>query len=145
VANWIEVRYERFQELMPEFEAILAQTPNESDTRLKVLDRLLFDVLDWKHEAIYTEPPTEAGYIDYLLTTGEHRGVVVIEAKRAGLLAPATKNDELMHVSLSGPVVKPLISGIKQAMSYALENGVAVGVVTDGCTWLFFRASKNRR
>jgi hypothetical protein len=47
-----------------------------------------------------------------------------------------------MHVSLSGPVVKPLMPGIKQAMGYAMENGVAVAAVSDGNTWLFFKASR---
>ena len=77
-----------------------------------------------------------------LLTTGERRGVLVIEAKRAGLLQPATKTNEIMHVSLTGPVVKPLVPGIKQAMRYAMENGVSVAAVADGNTWLFFKASR---
>src|SRR5262249_31003704 len=87
-------------------------------------------------------PPTESGYIDYLLTIGDRRGAMVLEAKKAGLLQPATKTKDLMIVSLSGPVVKPLMAGIKQAMGYALENGVAVAAVTDGSTWLFCRASR---
>ena len=115
---------------------------NESDTRLKVVDRILFEVLNWKHESVFTEPPTQSGYIDYLLTTGEHRGVLVIEAKRAGHLKPATKSNEVMHVALTGPVVKPLVPGINQAMNYAMENGVSVAVVADGNTWLFFKASR---
>ena len=142
MANSIDPAYERFLALKPTLEAALAGAPNESDTRLKVLDRVLFEVLDWKQEAVFTEPPTPSGYIDYLLTAGEKRGVLVIEAKRSGLLRPATKGDEVMHVALSGPVVKPLLGGIKQAMQYALENGVPVAVVSDGSTWLFFRASR---
>ncbi len=47
-----------------------------------------------------------------------------------------------MHVALTGPVVKPLLDGIKQAMTYAMEQGVAVACVTDGNTWLFFKASR---
>ena len=67
---------------------------------------------------------------------------MVIEAKKVGLLKPATRSHDLMVVALSGPVVKPLLPGIKQAMGYATENGVAVAVVTDGNTWLFFKASR---
>jgi hypothetical protein len=66
----------------------------------------------------------------------------VVEAKRQGRLQPATKSSDVMHVSLSGPVVQPLLPGIKQAMSYALEQGVPVACVTDGNTWLFFKASR---
>ncbi|MDP2367236.1 ATP-binding protein [Rhodoferax sp.] len=142
MANSIDPAYERFLALKPEIEAALKTKPNESDTRLKVLDRVLFEALEWKREAVFTEPPTAAGYIDYLLTIGERRGALVIEAKRSGLLQPATKGDEVMNVALTGPVVKPLLSGIKQAMTYATENGVAVAAVTDGNTWLFFKASR---
>jgi hypothetical protein len=142
MTNSIDPAYERFLKLKPEIEAALSVKPNESDTRLKVLDRFLFEILEWKHEAVFTEPPTPSGYIDYLLTIGERRGAMVIEAKRSGLLHPATKSDEVMYVALSGPVVKPLMPGIKQALTYAMENGVSVAVVTDGNTWLFFKASR---
>jgi predicted type IV restriction endonuclease len=142
MANSIDPAYNRFITLKPEIEAAFKTSPNESDTRLKVLDRFLFEVLEWKQEAIFTEPPTPSGYIDYLLTIGERRGAVIIEAKRFKLLQPATKGDEVMHVALSGPVLKPLLPGIKQALNYAMENGVPVAAVTDGNTWLFFRASR---
>ena len=142
MTNAIEHAHERLSALQSEIEACFLGHPNESDTRLKVLDRILFEVLNWQHEAVFTEPHTDSGYIDYLLTTGERRGVLVIEAKRAGLLQPATKTNEIMHVSLTGPVVKPLVPGIKQAMRYAMENGVSVAAVADGNTWLFFKASR---
>src|SRR5471030_2934082 len=100
MANSIDPAYERLFKLKPEIEAALKGKPNESDTRLKVLDRFLFEVLEWKHEAVFTEPHTASGYIDYLLTIGERRGALVIEAKRLGLLEPATKGDEVMHVAL---------------------------------------------
>ena len=142
MSNTIDPAFERFTNLEAEIRAALAAGQNESDTRLKVLDRILFESLGWKHEAVFTEPPTVSGYIDYLLTIGERRGAVVIEAKKVGLLKPATKSQDLMSVALSGPVAKPLVPGIKQALGYATENGVAVAVVTDGNTWLFFRASR---
>src|SRR5260370_17827451 len=76
------------------------------------------------------------------MRVGENTNVMVVEAKRQGKLQPATKSSEVMHVNLSGPVVKPLLPGIKQAMSYALEQGVPVACVTGGNTWFFFKASR---
>jgi predicted type IV restriction endonuclease len=142
MTNSIDPAYERFLELKSEIEAALKAKPNESDTRLKVLDRFLFEVLEWNQKAVFTEPPTTSGYIDYLLTIGERRGAMIIEAKRSGLLQPVTKGDEVMHVALSGPVLKPLLPGIRQAMAYATDNGIAVAALTDGNTWLFFKASR---
>ena len=118
MANSIDQAYERLLKIKAEIEAAIAVGPNEADTRLKVLDRILFEVLEWKREAVFTEPPTPSGYIDYLLTIGERRGAMIIEAKKVGRLEPGTKTDEVMNVTLSGPVVKPLMDGIKQAMNY---------------------------
>ena len=142
MTNPIDQAHDLFCQLQPEIEASFSAQPNESDTRLKILDRTLFEVLSWNHDAVFTEPATDSGFIDYLLTTGERRGVLVIEAKRYGLLTPATKSQEVMFVALSGPVVKPLVPGIRQALTYATENGVSVAAVTDGNTWLFFKASR---
>lgn len=119
----IDAAFERLVALEAELRAGLKAGQNESDTRLKVLDRMLFEVLGWKHDPVLTEPHTNSGYIDYLLTIGERRGAMVIEAKRVDKLAPATKSSELMHVALNGPVVKPLSAGIKQAMVYATGKG----------------------
>jgi len=142
MASLIDDAYERLLKIRAEIEAVIAVGPNEADTRLKVLDRFLFEVLGWKHESVFAEPPTPSGYIDYKLTIGEQRGAMIVEAKKVGRLKPGTKSDEVMTVALSGPVVKPLMDGIKQAMMYAVENGVPVAAVTDGNTWLFFRASR---
>lgn len=142
MTNSIDQAYERLLKIKSEIEVALLTGPNESDTRLKVLDRFLFEVLEWKHEAVFTEPPTASGYIDYLLTIGERRGALIIEAKKAGRLSAATKSNSAMTVVLSGPVVKPMLDGVRQAMAYALENGVPVAAVTDGNAWLFFRASR---
>ena len=140
--NATDPAFDRLQKLEPELKAALAAAPNEADTRLKVLDRILFEVLEWKRDAVFAEPPTDSGYIDYLLTIGERRGAMVVEAKRNGRLAPATKESGAMAVSLSGPVVRRYLNGIKQAMAYAVEQGVAVACVTDGNSWLFFRSSR---
>jgi energy-coupling factor transporter ATP-binding protein EcfA2 len=143
MSNLIELAAERLMKLEAEIRAALKAQPNEADTRLKVLDRFLFEILDWQRDSsVQTEPPTDSGYIDYLLRVGENTSAMVVEAKREGKLEPDTKSSDAMNVSLSGPVVKPLAPGIKQAMTYALEQGVPVACVTDGNTWLFFKASR---
>jgi len=131
-----------FTALRPEIVNALAGSPNESDTRLKALDRILFEVLGWRYESVFTEPPSPSGYIDYLLTIGERRGAIVIEAKRSGLLAANTVSSKSAVLSLSGSVLHPLKEGIRQALSYATEQGAPVAVLTDGRCWLFFKASR---
>jgi energy-coupling factor transporter ATP-binding protein EcfA2 len=138
----IEEMFKDFQLLKPELLSALQKTPNESDTRLKVLDRILLEVLKWRHESILTEPPSPSGFIDYLLTVGEGRGAIVIEAKRSGLFSSITTSTSVTALSLSGPVLAPLKDGIKQALSYALDQGAPVAILTDGSCWLFFKASR---
>jgi hypothetical protein len=91
---------------------------------------------------VFTEPPSPSGYIDYLLTIGERRGAIVIEAKRSGLLATHSVSSKSAVLSLAGPVLQPLREGIKQALGYATEQGAPVAVLTDGRCWLFFKASR---
>lgn len=142
MSSGLDAMFEKFVALKPEIMAALSDAPNESDTRLKALDRILFEILGWRHESVSTEPPTPSGYIDYLLTVGERRGAIVIEAKRAGLLNAGTASDTAAVLSLSGPVLQPLKEGIRQALSYATEQGAPVAVLTDGRCWLFFKASR---
>ncbi|WP_186033438.1 ATP-binding protein [Burkholderia gladioli] len=138
----IDEMFGLFTALKPEIVNALAGSPNESDTRLKVLDRLLFEVLGWRYESIFTEPPSPSGYIDYLLTIGERRGAIVIEAKRSGFLSVNSVSNKSAVLSLSGPVLQPLKDGIRQALSYATEQGTPIAVLTDGRCWLFFKASR---
>lgn len=142
MSNPIDQAFERLKTIEGEIRVALAELPNESDTRLKALDRMLFEVFLWDRDAVFTEPHSGSGYIDYLLTVGEKRNALIIEAKRAGKLLPDSKSNALTIVNLAGPVAKPLLPAIKQALGYANEKGVAVAAVTDGETWLFFKASR---
>jgi hypothetical protein len=64
MSNPIDQAYDRLLKIRSEIESALVIGTNEADTRLKVLDRFLFEVLEWNHEAVFTEPPTASGYID---------------------------------------------------------------------------------
>ena len=54
--------------------------PNESDTRSKLIDTLLIDVLGWSEADIKREGKVESGYFDYQISAP---GITfIIEAKR---------------------------------------------------------------
>lgn len=142
LADAIDTAFERFKALRSEFEATLGNSPNESDTRFQVIDRLLMEVLGWPREAIHTEVPTKTGYADYLLTGKNDRGVLVVEAKRSGVLVSASASKSKSTPKLSGPTLRSLGPGIQQAFGYASSKGVPIATLTDGAFWLFFRASR---
>ena len=56
MTNLVDTRYEKFQELKRELQDALIEGASEADTRLKVLDRILFEVMGWKHESVTVEP-----------------------------------------------------------------------------------------
>lgn len=132
-----------FLKLIPEIKATESLSLNESDVRFRIIDKLLTQVLGWPAGCIHTEAPTEAGYADYLLSDAAGKGRLVIEAKRAGALAAASTSPGVSTPKISGPVVKPLLPGVQQAISYATARGVPFAVVTDGTSWFFFKGSRS--
>ncbi len=71
MSNVSDEPYERLQILEAEILAALKLYPNEADTRFKALDRILIEIMGWPRETISTEPPTESGYIDYLIKSNQ--------------------------------------------------------------------------
>lgn len=138
----IDDAYHRFCSLEAELKTSFAGVVNESDTRLRLVDRLLIEVLGWHQDSISTEPPTPEGYIDYLLRTGRTQSAFVIEAKRKGRLEPDTNNNGVAYLALNGRVLAPVLPTVKQALRYANDEGIPYAAVTDGSCWLFFRASR---
>lgn len=116
MSNVSDEAFQRLQRIEAEILTALRSNPNEADTRLKALDRILIEVMGWQRDSIFTEPHTDSGYIDYLIQTGSSRNLLIIEAKKAGLLSPETKSDQKMIIALDGPVAKPMKDGIRQAL-----------------------------
>ena len=57
---------------------------SEADTRAKIIDRILKEVLGWPEECFRREIPVHQGYIDYLLRV-DPRNMLLVEAKREGI------------------------------------------------------------
>jgi len=59
---------------------------NEANTRLKVIDRIVFEILGWKRSDVEVEEHVsedgESTYADYVLRTA--MTAIVIEAKKVG-------------------------------------------------------------
>lgn len=126
---------ERFIEILPELIALSDRASTEADTRLHVIDRMLIEVLGWPREFISTEPPTESGYIDYLVGA-RGTGRFVVEAKRQSTPLLATHDTRLQYYKVRGPALKPATEGIAQARRYCAEQGVMFAAVTNGREWI---------
>lgn len=129
--------YERFEKLRL-YEA------NEAETRLKLIDRVLFEILDWTHDDVTVEKHvSEDGgveYADYIVRTGFSS--FVIEAKKIGraeLTVPSRRKEVLTRRLVSGETGE----AIKQARDYCRKLSVQFAVVTNGSQWIIFPALRN--
>jgi len=116
---------------------------NEATTRLKIIDRIIFEVLGWQHSDVEVEEHIRedgvSEYADYVLRTA--MTALVIEAKKIGNSfenIETSRSQEKVNVftrSAAGPA-------ILQARDYARKLGVPFATVTNGNQWIVFAASR---
>ena len=115
---------------------------SESDTRAKLIDRILKAVLGWPEEFLKREEHIPAeGYMDYTLKIRERRHINV-EAKKEGVSFTVPGQGKHRYLKLSGPLLsdKNISETIIQARRYCSEEGIRYAVVTNGHAWILFRA-----
>lgn len=117
---------------------------NEAATRLKVVDRVLREVLDWTDNDIDPEEHvSEDGkhtFADYVLRTANVG--VVVETKKVGASfdLPAVKRKERLNKTF---VSGDLGDAIVQARDYCRGLGIDFAVVTNGDAWIVFPAQRH--
>jgi predicted type IV restriction endonuclease len=135
--------YQEFNRLLIEFGVHNLAHQSEADTRAKVIDRMLRDVLNWPETSIVREPYTNTGFLDYKLLA--QKPVVVIEAKKAGdtfVLPPDASMTRALTVGGIIRTAKNLKEHTDQAIQYCAAAGIPYAVVTNGSQWLFFVGSR---
>ncbi len=115
------------------------QIVSETDARFQLIDRMLIEVLGWRRDGFRMEPKTESGYIDYLLSSGG-RNLFVVEAKRTGKKLISTKLTEHRFYKLGGAALRDAQDGIAQAARYCASKSVPYAALTNGVSWIGFRA-----
>lgn len=126
------------------FEKLRIYEANEAETRLKLIDRVLFEILDWTHDDVTVEEHvSEDGsieYADYIVRTGFSS--FVIEAKKVGraeLTVPTKRKETLNRRLVSGETG----DAITQAREYCRKLSVQFAVVTNGNQWIIFPAMRS--
>ncbi len=119
---------------------------SESDTRSKLIDPLLKDVLGWHEADITREEPADEGFADYLI--GADFPYFHIEAKRIRprlRIAAPSRNRVL---KLSGAHLlgqKEVRSFIEQAARYAADLGTDFALLTNGEQFVVFKTHLHGR
>ena len=117
---------------------------NEAATRLKVIDRILREVLGWLDEDISPEEHVtedkNTTYSDYILRTAN--AAIVVEAKKAGATFESSSGSR--RVKLSNAFLEgELGAAIIQARDYARKFSIDFAVATNGGTWAVFPAQRH--
>lgn len=130
------------KQVIQEFAAFVAGrgSVSEADTRVKLIDRVLVQVLGWPEEVITREEHVESGFIDYSLVV-QTRRYVAVEAKKGGV-AFAFPETSSKTLKLSGPLLtdRAISNAITQVRGYCDDAGIRYAIATNGNAWIVFRA-----
>ena len=145
-ADDIDGSKQRFEELRTtEFPLYLSEEISESDTRSKIIDVTLREVLKWPETLIKREPHVQetGGYIDYLLSTSQP--YFVVEAKRASHVYQLPEQRTRTQYKVGGVLSedKSLANDMAQTKTYAISRGIAFCCLTNGSQYLFFRSQND--
>lgn len=129
----------KFTELRTRLKEAANQDLNEAETRLRIIDDILFECLGWDKASTTVEHHVHEGFIDYKLGASGHR--FLIEAKKVGrsFNLPITFGYEPnLTVKNFLKRQKDLREVYTQAVRYAHESAVPFCVITNGVDWIVF-------
>ena len=132
--NQIEKEFQQFNELHGNV--------SEADTRAKIIDKILIQVLGWPEAAIQRERHVHEGYLDYELAVNK-KSLITIEAKKAGIPFVFPTQERLhKYLKLSGSIltIEEINEAISQVRKYCDDAAIRYAVATNGYAWIVFRA-----
>lgn len=123
---------------------IIAEVPDldiksEEDTKIKIINRILSNVLGWNGiDDIKYEANADGIFADYkIFLSGLTK--IALEAKCIGKLKLNTVQDKLSHYKIKGPALREVSAEISQTFQYGSRLGAPICVLTDGNVWIIFK------
>jgi energy-coupling factor transporter ATP-binding protein EcfA2 len=142
ISDEIDRRFEVFKVIAAEVAILNKDKWSEADTRLKVIDRILFDVLGWVRNESTVEDRAGSGYTDYTLrirTTAR----AIVEAKKDSVDFELSNRQSGRAYKLNGPVFnKAAREAIEQGVVYSAFKSCELACATNGSEWIVFRANR---
>lgn len=117
---------------------------NEADTRHKIIDVVLHEVLAWPRALTDVESYIDPGFSDYRLRKSRGGDIIFVETKKTGayfnLPQGFTGGDLGRHVSVKALLTdKTLAAAMEQVRVYCAIEGAEFAAVTNGQQWVFFK------
>lgn len=104
---------------------------SETDTRSKILDKMLIDVLGWTEYDIEREGWVRVGYFDYEINTSSFQYVIEAKKNFVEFKLPEKGNEVNIKSIYAGN--KEVIDQIR---SYVVERSLSFGVITNGTQFI---------
>jgi hypothetical protein len=140
---------QKLEELISEItmQKITSETLSETDTRVKIIDTILKEILFWPEDSISREDRTadedRVKFTDYQIKLG-NRPYIVIEAKKSGkdILLP---QDSKRTIKIKNLIKNSgyLSSAIMQCREYCDDCAIRYSIVTNGLSWIVFKAIRD--
>lgn len=132
-----------FDELCAQVESASDQSDNEATTRLRVIDKLLMDVLGWPADQITCEEYHEGGFLDYVVGAPQSR--LVLEAKKVGLHFEVPAGTGSGTLSLRQFEEYSDINGkaVDQVLEYCQHAGIPIAALCNGHQIVTFLGSRS--
>jgi hypothetical protein len=136
--SYADISFRELQSKISDLKA-LTKLENESTTRLRAIDTILFDVLAWDKKSVDSEKYCRAeGYADYVLSIN-NVPALVIEAKRSAIdfVLPDLSFENRPYVFGVLATECPLATkALQQAIGYAATLGSQYVAICNGHQWL---------
>jgi len=136
---------EIFEQITAEYAAVGDSSERESEARMRVIDRILFECLEWPRSALLELSTSHGDESDYILRDAENTNWIVVEAKRPNIVLANTEGvgkDGTQKFKLGGAAFNfgkgqgawPIFAG--QVSKYAVAHGTCLAIVTNGRQWV---------
>lgn len=118
---------------------------NEADTRHKVIDYIIHNVLSWPRNRVSLEEHIHGGYADYVFKKANGEDLLFIEAKKEGaffeLPIPHKPGETSCFIQINKLLTdKNIKAAITQVRTYCFDSGCEFACITNGHEWIFFKS-----
>jgi len=117
---------------------------NEADTRHRVIDFILHNLLAWPKNRVRVEDYIGPGYADYVLVKQNEDPIIFVEAKRSGFYFTLPHPRDVEETSCYILISKLLSdantkAAMTQVRTYCQDTGCEFAAITNGHEWVFFK------
>lgn len=123
---------------------------NEAETRFKIIDTILNDVLKWPKDPISVELYIDGNRADYVLKGKNNKSLLILESKKNGIYfeLPKTQNSKKAFQKI--PIEKLITNqeikkAIFQVKEYAEDLQAPFASICNGKVWIIFKIPPTRK